>query len=336
MIKYFMPQNMKQNNLQKAVTQLKDGANPYLTMYFVFKGAEPIIKLVDIDKVIRDDFASKFKDFLIEKFYEKENIVVGKLSEADERNYDALLFDLETPNILKELLELIKKPDRDKYSHKKDKDLKLDGYIFILGNDKVKVSFYKEHYSVDLITRDSYVMFGRSDSRFIPVTDEIFKITNTIDFIQISDELYVLNLKVLESNFKIHDVIKKEAENFILEINKKAFVENPQFITDIINENPAFARKVLRVNRNSPVLKLPFDDIKKFIAGHPHLTGKLKFNKKGNKIELDTKVSANLFVKLMDDDFLKSELTKELYDSITKDRIELEAQKEKKAKKKDK
>ena len=329
-----MPQNMEQNNIQKAVKLLEEGAKPFLTMYFVFKGAEPILKLVDIDQAIRDEFAVKFKGYLIEKFSDKEFLSVGNLSEADERNYDALLFDLEIPPVLNELSALLKTPDRDKYSHKKDGDLKLDGYIFILGNDKIKLSFYKEHYSVDLITRDSYVMFGRSDSRFIPVTDEIFKITNTIDFIQIKDELYVLNLKVLESNFKIHDVIKKEAENFILEINKKAFVENPQFITDIINENPAFARKVLRVNRNSPVLKLPFDDIKKFIAGHPHLTGKLKFNKKGNKIELDTKVSANLFVKLMDDDFLKSELTKELYDSITKDRIELEAQKENKAKKK--
>ena len=90
----------------------------------------------------------------------------------------------------------------------------------------------------------------------------IFRLNNKIDFLQIGDALWVLNMQVMETNFKIHNILKKKAEIFIEEINKKSFVENPSFIKEIINENPAFARKVLRINKNSPVIKLPFNDIK--------------------------------------------------------------------------
>lgn len=321
--------------MQELIKKLQGENTPYLTMYFVFKGEPSIIKLVDIEKSVQDDFAKKFRDFLT-KNYLSNNLVIGNISDADERNYDALVFDIDLVSPLDDLSRLLAIPDAKKYQHSKDKELKLDGYIFILGNDKTKCAFYKEHYSMDSIARDSFTLFGRSDSRFVAVNeDEIFRLNSKIDFLQTEDKLYVLNMQVMESNFKIHNVLKKKAENFISEIKADGFIENPEFIIERIQENPSFARKVLRVNKESPVMKLPFSDIKKFVEKHPVLNGKLKYNNKGTKFSLDTKNSATLFIKLMDDDFLKSDLTQRLYDSITKDRLEIEAAKETaKAKKK--
>lgn len=314
--------------MQGLIKKLQGDATPYLTMYFVFKGEPPVIKLVDIDKSVQDDFALKFRKFLSDN-YSSKALVIGNVSEADERKYDALIFDINLVSPLDELQKLLTKPDAKKYNHSKDKDLILDGYIFILGNDKTKCAFYKEHYTMDSITRDSFTLFGRSDSRFVSVKeDEIFRLNSKIDFLQTTDNLYVLNMQVMESNFKIHNVLKKKAENFISEIKADGFIENPEFITERINENPSFARKVLKVNKESPVMKLSFSDIKAFVEKHPVLSGKLKFNKKGTKFSLDTKNSATLFIKLMDDDFLKSDLTQRLYDSITKDRLEIESAKE--------
>lgn len=339
MNKFSSHQNTLRKMIQEVIKKFKGDSIPFLTMYFVFKGVdEPIIRLVDIDKSVADDFASKFRNYLTEN-YGQQHLVVGNVSDADERKYDALIFDIDTVSPLEKLQELLSNPDATKYKHSKDKDLKLDGYIFIMGNDKVKVSFYKENYTLDSITRDSYTMFGRSDSRFVSVQeDQIFRLNSKIDFLQASDNLYVLNMQVMETNFKIHNVLKKKAENFISEIKADGFVDNPEYIIERINENPSFARKVLKVNKESPVMKLPFKDLKTFVDKHPHLNGKLKFNKRGTKFALDTKTSAQLFIKLMDDDFLKSELTQKLYDSITKDRLETEnnIKNSKKANKKDK
>lgn len=181
-------------------------------------------------------------------------------------------------------------------------------------------------------------LFGGDDSRFVQVPEnEVYKLNNKIDFLQLDDTLFVLNPQVMETNFKIHNILKTKAVHVISDINKGKVLENPDFINQIIKEKPAFARKVLRVNKESPVLKLPFKDIKTFVEKHPHLKGKLKFNKRETKFALHTKTSAELFIKLMDDDFLKSELTQRLYDSITKDALNTEknsaGKKKKKAKK---
>ena len=51
------------------------------------------------------------------------------------------------------------------------------------------------------------------------------------------------------------------------------------------------------------------------------LKNRLKFNAKETKIVLGTKISKEMFLKLLDDDFLKSDLTKLLYDSELKDTL---------------
>lgn len=327
-----MPPNTNLKKLQEAIKLLNEGNNPFLTMYFIFK--DGVVRKVDIEKKVQDEFAGKFKNFLRDN-YTSDNLVVGTVSTADERKYDILEFDIDLVSPLEELKKLVESPDKETYSHKKDKNMKLDGYIFIMGNDKTKISFYKEHYPMDSISRDTYTIIGRDDSRFVQVPeDEVYKLNNKIDFLQLDDTLYVLNPQVMETNFKIHNILKAKAFFVIGDINKGKVLENPEFINQIINEKAAFARKVLRVNKESAVIKLPFKDIKRFVEKHPHLNGKLKFNKRETKFALHTKTSALLFIKLMDDDFLKSELTQLLYDSITKDAINLEKEESKKSKKK--
>lgn len=50
----------------------------------------------------------------------------------------------------------------------------------------------------------------------------------------------------------------------------------------------------------------------------------MKYNDDNTKIILKTKRSKNLFVKMLDDVFLSSELTKQYYESKAKDAVSLE------------
>ena len=59
-----------------------------------------------------------------------------------------------------------------------------------------------------------------------------------------------------------------------------------------------------------------------FSKTHPAIKNKLKYTTDESQFLLDTKTSKNLFIKLLNDDFLISELTKLHYESLAKDSVE--------------
>lgn len=65
------------------------------------------------------------------------------------------------------------------------------------------------------------------------------------------------------------------------------------------------------------------DTIKNFIENYEPLKGKFKFNEDRTKFDLNTKKSQNLFLKLLNDDFLISQLTSLYYESSSKDPVEV-------------
>ena len=87
-----------------------------------------------------------------------------------------------------------------------------------------------------------------------------------------------------------------------------------------------FARKLSKIREKSPVITLNIsnDDIINFTKTNPGLRGRFKYSEDGKQIRLDTKASKNAFIKLLNDDYLRSNLTNQEYDSIAKDRINAE------------
>ncbi|HEY3307427.1 MAG TPA: Kiwa anti-phage protein KwaB-like domain-containing protein, partial [Desulfuromonadaceae bacterium] len=65
-------------------------------------------------------------------------------------------------------------------------------------------------------------------------------------------------------------------------------------------------------------------EIISFVGTHPALRGKFKLSEDESQLKLDTKVSQNLFLKLLNDDFLQSQLTRRYYESLAKDDLSTE------------
>jgi hypothetical protein len=68
-------------------------------------------------------------------------------------------------------------------------------------------------------------------------------------------------------------------------------------------------------------LNIPNEKVIDFTRTTPGLKGKFKYSDSGRKIRLDTKASKLAFIKLLNDDFLKSELTDLYYASVAKDNV---------------
>ena len=128
--------------------------------------------------------------------------------------------------------------------------------------------------------------------------------------------------KKLESKFGFVEVVKKKAKESIQEIGKLDLVQDITKLEQGIND-VSFARKVVKVASKSVVLrKCNKKDIINFIDTYDDtLKKKFKFDESREYINLDTKVSRTVFLQLLDDSFLYSQLTTNKYVSGSKDDI---------------
>lgn len=107
--------------------------------------------------------------------------------------------------------------------------------------------------------------------------------------------------------------------------NNQAYVQIVQMSMSRQGFNYATYRAVndYKFEEKYPIFKLGItkEAIIEFTKTTPELAGKFKYSDDGNKIRLDTKKSKDAFLKLMNDSFLRSELTKQYYEASTKDNI---------------
>ena len=71
---------------------------------------------------------------------------------------------------------------------------------------------------------------------------------------------------------------------------------------------------------------IPSETVISFCRSFPALAGRIRFNENGDKVLLDTKVSKDLFINLLMDNYLTSELTELHYASVAKDSVDAETE----------
>jgi hypothetical protein len=153
----------------------------------------------------------------------------------------------------------------------------------------------------------------------------LLRITPKFQVLRVQNEIIITDLATIERSFGFHDVITREAIASLELINNLQLVANIDSLQELVH-NVSFARKLTKVAKNSPVIKLeiPVEQIIAFAKTHPLTKKKMKYNDNGTRFNLTTKVSKNLLIKILNDDLLTSELTKLYYDSLAKDDIEVE------------
>jgi hypothetical protein len=155
------------------------------------------------------------------------------------------------------------------------------------------------------------------------MNEDIIKLSKTIDFLQIGSELVVTNLKALEDGFGYEDVIKGQAMQNIQAIEGIGLLEDISPLLEMA-EDLRQAKHIMRIKRDSPVMQLPIQTVIQFVQSHRPIMRKFRLSDDGTKLKLDTAVSKKLFLSLMNDDLLTSELTRLYYAGLAKDKMEVD------------
>ena len=291
-------------------------------VYFRLKNGE--IKLVDIDNDILPHILALYKTKIRNGIIDKDDLELLNLSEADERKnviykYD---FDREREPFLSINTVVIGK-NINKFSVSKDTLENIDAIIVRIGNAKENIYLYTKFYSISLIKQDRALKIYYSDHRFKLFMDKLIQITGNFDIIRYNNEYYIKKYEILETYYHFESVIKGRTENDFERIKTLGLIENEEKLSNYLNNKTSRARKFIKVMASSKVIQnqISNDKLISFVTNHSKLKDNVKINDAGDKFVLKTNKNCDFFIKLLDDDFLKSELTEEEYEAIAKNNI---------------
>lgn len=189
-----------------------------------------------------------------------------------------------------------------------------DGFALKLGYDDNLVWIYQNIYANAVIRKNNKVTITCESELFETLNNNIISFEKRIDAVVLKDSILLQNIKIIEKKFNYKELIRNVAGEVINCIQGLGIVDDLEKIRECAGEDDiSFSKKIMRA-KGSPVLKL----------SKAQLIDKVKNSKKLYKLirddefQINTKEKANLFVRMLNDQILVSELTGESYDATVK------------------
>lgn len=285
------------------------------------------IRQADVDGGAQQDLAKSFIKAISDEILINDQMTLLDITAADDRSHAIYRYDLEqVPAQLQHMETVLSQDNFQKFSFETDGLRSIVGILIILGVGDKQLALYKHQYPIAMYKVDDkwFGLMRGSEGRFKKLDDDILRINYKFEFMRVQDEYYILNLQTLEKFFGFHEAIKNVAKQGIENILKSDLLEGVGPLEKRLDDL-AFSRKLVRAASKSPVLGvIPNDKIIEFVTTHPTLKDKLKTTADKKKLKVDTKVAQSLFLKLLNDDFLQSQLTERYYASQAKDSLDPE------------
>jgi len=291
-----------------------------IAVYVLLKGDDELEpKKLDIEGGALSGLKALFVESLRDNISNKDELSILDLSSSDERTNAIYRYDLDIPSELAAMDTVVSKDDIPLFDFSECELSRIKSLLIEIGNNNHQIVLYKSMAPVNVFGRSSFFM-KKDKKRFKKIDDEFIRISAGFQLMKVSGELFVIDLGAIEKAFGFHDVIIKEAALGIKAIETMSVIENIETLKELVDD-VKYARKFTKIAKASPVIRAGIDNARiiEFCKTFPELKGRIRFNDAGDKIQLDTKVSKNLFIQLLMDDFLTSELTKFHYKSVAKD-----------------
>ena len=325
---------MKYSEFKQAVESLRACSATSAVVYLVFDGESgPRARLMDVENQNQKSIAECYLKGLVKDVAELAEDSQGdfefqKLSVADDRSCKVYEYDLEMSDRLAFISNLYTNGEYQKFSLEEDDLSALSGYAIVLGTDETKMVLYRKHMPVNTYVPKSLCFFN-DGTRFKRFTKSLIRLEADCHLAFINQKLIIRNLNVAERYLGIREVIVKEAKKFAESESFKDVVHASEKFAQWVDSDPAFARRLIRVQKSSPVLGcVDVEHIAEFILNRSHLANKIQIvqTEDGPRVVINSKSSGKLFLKVLNDDYLKSELTAFDYESVAKNQLKTDLQ----------
>lgn len=295
-----------------------------LETFFVLKDAsgQYSIKKADFTADAQSELKDQFKQEIKNKITDNNAVNLMKITATDSRSdviYEYDIPDADQAIEIKLMTQLASNTNFLTFSFSNDGVDNIKAILMIVGTATNNMVIYKHVYPVNLFDKKG-IFFVKN--RIERVDNSMIRISSGFDFFMLNNVYYVINIKLLESKYGFDNFVKKTASTIVQSIKSLNLVQDiTAFEARVVEKS--FARKLARVSSQSLILSrsVTASKVIAFIGSHPVLKTKLRFDSTNNKIILNTKTSHDLFIELLRDAYLHSELTDENYHAIAKDSL---------------
>lgn len=215
----------------------------------------------------------------------------------------------------------------DEISSFDEKDIgKVLGFLFKLNLNSKKFFIYQQAYVGSKIQTKNNLRIIQKDDVFEIVDKEMLKIDKRGELLILNNTILVRNVKVLQDFFGFQMFVRNQAQNVISKLEELDILENINTLKEYQNgEKLTISKKLMKI-KNSPVLEMNKEELINKIPLVPRYKNIIHIE--DGKIRTNTKKDVDNLMKLLNDDYVKSELTNKEYDSVSKTLLNNESQDE--------
>jgi len=309
------------DNLYTFLNNIDSLENKTLNLYAIIKDWDnSTIKKINIDVTTSNWLTEKYST--LAKSYLWDEVVFKSIDEYDDESSNVYYyFENCTPEM--EFIKDIWWWIQENFSIDEIKN--IEWIIVKIWNQNEFCNLYVPYYPIYLLDREKWALLFSDNSQFKSFeSDKVLRFNNQITFLyykkQEEDIVLSFDFERIEKNFWYEKEFTKRANT------KIEAIENLWFISDVgqfkwyIESKKWLRNKLIKIQQTSEVFNKSVQEIKNFVDSKPFLASKINFDTDG-KITITSEEKARIFLKLLDDDYLKSDLTEWEYETDKKSKI---------------
>lgn len=282
----------------------------------VRKEEKTIIKKFLITDNLMDQLKTKVKETISKNYLGRE--VEDILDVADNKK---VLYDVPRNEMYDPFSFLNTSTDISDQYDAKDKE-SMTGFVFRINFNNQQFWGYQQLYPMSMINKSKniYAIIGKN--KVYDVIDKDFiAISGRIDMLILKGHILTDKTDLLQNKFGFDKVIRNEAEQIVEEIINLDLLSNPQKLKSFSKKEKLTNAKKIMKAKNSPIIKMDKTELISRINKHHRYREMVRIE--NGKIITETEKEIKAFIKLINDDLVKSELSDVEYDSPSKKVLDL-------------
>lgn len=303
---------MENNNIKENIKNIllqKNGIEIYV---YIKVNEKYEIKKMNAQDDVRDSIQKKIEGRLNSKFC-NEDVKFVQIEEYDEKKETYCIIDKKDYEGLNKICDL---DNVEEFYKGNEGD--IQGFIIKYGTETSFVILYQTFYPMNLMKKDKTIMGFLEDvsgePQFKLIKKNIIKISDNIDIVILDQTIISNEFKILENKFGFQKYIENISDNVVKQIENIDMIEKTEEINEYLDDYK-IKKKIAKI-RGSKVLQMDKTIIINRISEDDYYKKNIKIEN-GN-IKIETKKDFNVFLKLLNDDILKSNITSTTYDTNSK------------------